>query len=116
MVSEEHSIGPQGDLAWLCVPHWDSDAVFSTLIGGAGCYALTPTGRFTWGGYYAPRSLIWNSRWVTADGIIESREAFALPADPHVVKILRRVRALDRPTRLNAVLDVRAGFGSRSYA
>ena len=45
-------IGPQGDLAWLCVPHWDSDAVFSTLIGGAGCYALTPIGRFTWGGYY----------------------------------------------------------------
>ena len=35
-------IGPQGDLAWLCCPRWDSDAVFSTLIGGAGCYALTP--------------------------------------------------------------------------
>jgi hypothetical protein len=105
-------IGPQGDLAWLCVPRWDSDAVFSTLIGGAGCYALTPTGRYTWGGYYAPRSLIWNSRWVTTDGFIESREAFALPADPHVVTILRQIRALDGPTRINAVLDVRAGFGA----
>jgi hypothetical protein len=105
-------IGPQGDLAWLCVPRWDSDAVFSTLIGGAGCYALTPTGRYTWGGYYSPRSLIWNSRWVTADGIVESREAFALPADPHVVTILRRIRAHDGPTRINAVLDLRAGFGA----
>jgi alpha,alpha-trehalase len=105
-------IGPQGDLAWLCFPRWDSDAVFSTLIGGAGCYALTPHGRYTWGGYYSPRSLIWNSRWVTADGLIESREAFALPADPHVVIVVRRLQAFDGPTPIRAVLDVRAGFGS----
>ena len=105
-------IGPQGDLAWLCVPRWDSDAVFSTLIGGAGCYALTPSGRYTWGGYYSPRSLIWNSRWVTADGIVESREAFALPADPHVVTVLRRIKAFDGPTRIRAILDVRARFGA----
>ena len=107
-------IGPQGDLAWLCVPRWDCDAVFSTLIGGAGCYALTPIGRYTWGGYYCPRSLIWNSRWVTKDGVVESCEAFALPADPHVVTILRRIRAPDGPTRINAVLDVRARFGAQS--
>jgi hypothetical protein len=104
-------IGPQGDLAWLCVPKWDSDAAFSTLIGGAGCYALTPTGRYTWGGYYSPRSLIWNSRWVTGSGIVESREALALPADPHVVTILRRITAQDGPVLINAVLDVRATFG-----
>jgi hypothetical protein len=107
-------IGPQGDLAWLCVPRWDSDAVFSTLIGGAGCYALTPMGRYTWGGYYSPRSLIWNSRWITGDGIVESREAVAMPADTHVVTILRRINALDRPLRIRAVLDVRAGFGTEA--
>ena len=22
-------VGPQGDICWLCVPHWDSDAVFA---------------------------------------------------------------------------------------
>src|ERR1700722_6778422 len=105
-------IGPQGDLAWLCVPRWDSDAVFSTLIGGAGCYALTPLRRFTWGGYYSPRSLIWNSRWVTEDGIVESKEALAMPGDPQVVRILRRISALDTAVRLSALLDVRAGFGA----
>ena len=107
-------IGPQGDLAWLCCPRWDSDAVFSTLIGGAGCYALTPRGRYTWGGYYSPRSLIWNSRWVTSDGIIESREAFALPADPHVVTIVRRIRSLEGTNRIRAILDVRARFGAEA--
>ncbi len=105
-------IGPQGDLAWLCVPHWDSDAVFSTLIGGAGCYAITPQGRYTWGGYYSQRSLIWNSRWVTTDGIIESREALALPADPHVITILRRILLLEGSAAIDAVLDVRAAFGA----
>jgi hypothetical protein len=107
-------IGPQGDLAWLCAPRWDSDAVFSALIGGAGCYALTPMGRYVWGGYYDPRSLLWNSRWVTDDGIVESREALALPADPHVVVILRRLRAFDRRTQIRAVLDVRAAFGTEA--
>ena len=29
-------VGPRGDFAWMCAPRWDSDAVFSTLIGGAG--------------------------------------------------------------------------------
>ena len=105
-------IGPQGDLAWLCVPRWDSDAVFSTLIGGAGCYALTPRGRYTWGGYYSPRSLIWNSRWVSGEAVIESREAFAMPARPGTVTILRRIRALDGATRMRVVLDVRAHFGA----
>ena len=35
-------VGPRGDFAWMCAPHWDSDAVFSTLIGGNGLYAVTP--------------------------------------------------------------------------
>ncbi|MFZ0872933.1 MAG: trehalase-like domain-containing protein [Pseudonocardiaceae bacterium] len=43
-------VGPRGDIAWMCAPRWDSDGVFSTLIGGNGCYAVTPTGRFVWGG------------------------------------------------------------------
>ena len=35
-------IGPRGDLCWMCAPRWDSDAVFSTLIGSAGCYGVNP--------------------------------------------------------------------------
>jgi GH15 family glucan-1,4-alpha-glucosidase len=96
----------------MCSPHWDSDAVFSTLIGGPGCYAVTPIDRFTWGGYYDRRSLIWNSRWITTDGVIESREALALPSNPQCAVILRRIVVIDGPARLRVVLDVRAGFGT----
>ena len=52
------------------------------LIGGAGAYAVTPRDRCVWGGYYEPGTLIWRSRWVTADAIIECREALAAPGDP----------------------------------
>ena len=35
-------IGPDGSIAWLCVPRWDSPAAFSGLLGGPGQYTITP--------------------------------------------------------------------------
>src|SRR5262249_10571308 len=35
-------VGPEGELAWLCFPRWDSPAVLAGLIGGDGTYAVTP--------------------------------------------------------------------------
>ncbi|HEX5348895.1 MAG TPA: trehalase-like domain-containing protein [Pseudonocardiaceae bacterium] len=64
-------VGPQGDFAWMCAPRWDSDAVFATLIGGPGAYAVTPVERHVWGGYYEQGSLIWRSRWITTSGIVD---------------------------------------------
>jgi GH15 family glucan-1,4-alpha-glucosidase len=106
-------IGPDGAIVWLCMPGWDSPAVFSGLLGGNGGYAVTPADpRFVWGGYYEPGSLIWRSRWTTRS-VTECREALAMPADPHRCVLLRRVVARDGPARLRVVLDVRAGYGRR---
>ena len=105
-------VGPRGDVAWLCAPGWDSDAVFACLIGGRGVYAVTPDRtRFVWGGYYEDGSLIWRSRWVTATGFTECREALGYPGDPDTAVLLRRVLAVDGPARVKVVLDLRAGFG-----
>ncbi|MDQ6783185.1 MAG: glycoside hydrolase family 15 protein [Actinomycetota bacterium] len=104
-------IGPAGDIAWMCAPRWDSDAVFASLIGGDSVYAVTPTERFTWGGHYEPASLIWHSRWVTAHGIIECREALAYPAETNRVVVLRRIMALDQPQTVEIRLAPRGGFG-----
>ncbi|MFG2720137.1 glycoside hydrolase family 15 protein [Streptomyces sp. NPDC048416] len=105
-------VGPHGDIAWMCMPRWDSDAVFSTLIGGPGHYALTPVGRYVWGGYYEDGSLIWRSRWITENGIVECREALAMPADPHRAVLLRRLRAVDGEARVTVDLAPAAGFGA----
>ena len=72
-------VGPQGDCAWLCFPGWADDAVFATLVGSEGFYLVQPTGRWVWGGYYEDGTLIWHSRWVTEEGIFESRDALCYP-------------------------------------
>jgi GH15 family glucan-1,4-alpha-glucosidase len=105
-------VGPRGDYVWMCLPRWDSEAVFSTLMGGPGVYAVTPeSSGYVWGGHYEDGSLIWRSRWVTNDGIVECREALALPADEHRAVALRRIQAIDGPAKMRVVLDARAGFG-----
>ena len=108
-------IGPRGDIAWMCAPRWHDDAVFSTLAGGGGIYAVSPdVDRAVWGGYYETGSLIWRSRWATNDvGIVESRDALALPSDEHCALVLRCVTALDKPAPVRAVLDASAGFGQK---
>jgi hypothetical protein len=107
-------VGPQGDIAWLCAPRWECDAVFSSLVGGAGTYTVTPSARFVWGGYYEEGTLVWRSRWVTDQGIIECREALAFPGDPHRVMLLRRIVAGEHPARVRVSLDPRAEFGRKS--
>ncbi|MGD0686337.1 MAG: glycoside hydrolase family 15 protein [Streptosporangiaceae bacterium] len=107
-------VGPRGEIVWMCAPRWDSDAVFASLVGGEGAYAVTPEARFVWGGYYEEGSLIWRSRWVTDEGVIECREALAFPGDARRVVLLRRIVAGDAPARVAASLDARGEFGRRA--
>jgi len=107
-------IGPDGSVAWLCAPRWDSPPAFSGLLGGAGQYTVTPADPWhVWGGYYENGTLIWHSRWVGA-AEIECREALAMPADPRRAVLLRRIEAVDGPAEVTVVLDVRSGYGNRA--
>jgi alpha,alpha-trehalase len=108
-------VGPAGDIVWLCAPRWDSDAVFTALIGGRGGYTVTPASRHVWGGYYEEGSMIWRNRWITDDGAIECREALAYPADPHRAVLLRRVQALDAPAAVTVSLQPRGGYDAHPF-
>jgi len=109
-------IGPRGDLCWLCVPRWDSPSIFTSLIGGMGSYAVTPVGRFVWGGYYEGRSLIWRNRWVTSTGIVECRDALLFPPDGRRAVILRRVLARNGDAKVAVRLDPRGEYGSAAVS
>src|ERR1700761_2883300 len=89
-------VGPRGDFVWMCAPRWDSDAVFSALIGGPGGYAVTPVEEPLVGAASTERrSLICPSRWITPPQAIEGREALAMPGDRHTAVALRRVDGID---------------------
>ncbi|WP_275562024.1 glycoside hydrolase family 15 protein [Streptomyces sp. 5-6(2022)] len=106
-------VGPRGEMVWLCAPRWDSDAVFSTLIGGPGEYVLGPDDHWNvWGGYYEEGTLIHVGRWITGDSEIECREALAGPAAPDRLVVLRRIRAVRGDARIRLRLDARPGFGT----
>ncbi len=96
----------------MCFPRWHSPSIFSSLIGGLGGYSVSPQGRFVWGGFYEPGTLIWRSRWVGEESIIECREALALPADPSRGVLLRRVMAVSGTARLDIALSVRSDYGA----
>lgn len=104
-------VGPRGEICWMCAPRWDSDGVFSELVGGPGSYAVTPVDIGVWGGHYEPGTLIWRSRWVTGAGIVECREALAFPGDPACAVLLRRVMAVRGDARVEVALEPAAGFG-----
>ncbi|MGN6256480.1 MAG: glycoside hydrolase family 15 protein [Solirubrobacterales bacterium] len=109
-------VGPRGDFVWMCFPRWHDDAVFSSLIGGADSYVVSPRGRFVWGGYYEPGTLIWRSRWITEEGIVECREALALPTEPNRAVVLRRIKAAKGPARVQVALAAGAEFGRHGMA
>jgi len=104
-------IGPDGAVDWLCAPTWHDGAVFASLIGGRGAYSVTPRGRYVPGGYYEEGTLIWRSRWVTAAGVVECREALAFPGEPDRLVLLRRLIAVDGPADVRVALDPHADYG-----
>lgn len=104
------AVGPDGDLAWLCAPRWDSGSVFSSMVGGHGTYRVGPSGRAVWGGYYEASSLIWRSRWITPDAEVECREALAFPGDPGVAVVLRQVQVRRGSARIDVLLRPRADY------
>ncbi len=105
-------LGPDGAIVWMCFPRWDDPAVFASLIGGSGFYRVVPSGQFVWGGYYEEGTLIWRSRWVTRESIVECREALAFPGRSDVAVLLRRVVAVEGAATLEVSLRPRADYGN----
>ncbi|MFD7534621.1 glycoside hydrolase family 15 protein [Streptomyces sp. NPDC059819] len=104
-------IGLDGAVTWLCAPTWHDDAVFASVIGGKGAYAVTPSTHYVAGGFYEDGTLVWRSRWVTTDSVIECREALAFPGEAARLVLLRQLVAVDGPARVRVVLGAHADYG-----
>jgi GH15 family glucan-1,4-alpha-glucosidase len=104
-------LSPDGGVAWLCFPSWSDPAVFAGLLGSGGAYAVTPVDRHVHGGYYESGTLIWRQRWVTLDGLIETREVLAYPGRSTSALLLRRITAVDGVVPMTMRLQLGADYG-----
>src|ERR671938_98965 len=71
-------VSRDGSVDWLCLPRYDSDAVFARILDpGAGHWSIRPAGEFTVQRRYVPGSLVVETTFTTPDGVVRVRDAMA---------------------------------------
>ncbi|MGN6741913.1 MAG: glycoside hydrolase family 15 protein [Amnibacterium sp.] len=104
-------LSPDGNVAWLCAPRWESPAVFAHLLGGGGTFSVRPAGTSVWSGSYEPGSLIFRSRWKGRGASVDVIDALALPSNAESLTLLRRIDATDGDVAVEVELDVHSAYG-----
>jgi alpha,alpha-trehalase len=67
-----------GSIDWLCLPRYDSDAIFARLLDpGAGHWSIRPAGSFTTDRRYLPGTLVIETTFTTDTGTVRVRDAMA---------------------------------------
>src|SRR5947209_8712421 len=65
-----------GSIDWLCLPHYDSPAVFSRLLDpAAGHWSITPTGAFAVERRYLPGPLVIETTFTSDTGVVRLTDA-----------------------------------------
>ncbi|MFH0241314.1 glycoside hydrolase family 15 protein [Streptomyces sp. HK10] len=70
----------RGAIDWMCVPRFDSPALFARLLDPeAGYWSITPVGHFETTRRYLPGTLVIETTFTTASGVARLRDALAVP-------------------------------------
>src|SRR3712207_7373786 len=65
-------VGRDGSIDWLCLPRYDSDAIFARMLDpDAGHWSIRPAGEYTLERRYVPGSLVIETTFTTADGVVQ---------------------------------------------
>src|SRR5262249_32054547 len=73
--------GRDGSIDWLCLPRFDSPAVFSRILDpDAGHFSITPLGSYSVERRYITRSLVLETTFTTETGSVVLRDALAFAA------------------------------------
>jgi GH15 family glucan-1,4-alpha-glucosidase len=87
-------IAPTGNVEWLCLPVIDSPSVFGTLLDrGAGRFRVAPPGATVPAGRrYLLASMVVETTWMTATGLLMVRDALALTSWRHTERSTGQLR------------------------
>ncbi|GAA4600490.1 GH15 family glucan-1,4-alpha-glucosidase [Actinoplanes octamycinicus] len=101
-------VGRNGSIDWLCVPRFDSGAIFAALLGSAdnGHWTLSPAGVVTTRRRYRDETLVLETEFETADGVARLID-FMPPrtGSPSVIRIVEGVRG-----RVDFSMELRLRF------
>ena len=112
-------VSSTGSIDWLCLPRFDSDAVFAALLGTKdhGHWTLRPTAaegprdRFRAERGYQDRTLILTTTWHTAGGTVRVFDFMPPRSDDHPV-LIRIVEGVAGAVEMECVIRLRFGYGA----
>ncbi len=113
-------VGADGSIDWLCLPRFDSPAVFARLLDpDGGHWSIAPVGDCTVTRRYLPGTLVLETTFATVGGTVRLLDALALPPGqrghevgrdaPHV--LLRAVTAVEGEVALDMTFAPRPEYG-----
>src|SRR5579864_7619053 len=86
-------VGRNGSIDWLCLPRFDSDAVFAQLLGGPehGFWRIAPaTDDYEVRRRYRPDSLVLETDFLTSHGSVQVIDCMPIREDhPRVVRVVK---------------------------
>lgn len=103
-----------GTIDWLCLPRFDSDAVFASLLGTPehGQWALAPAADFRSERAYEDDSLVLRTRLITAAGTVELVDFMVASDDGEVHQhLVRMVRCVQGEVPMHMRLTFRFNYG-----
>jgi alpha,alpha-trehalase len=113
-------VDKRGSIDWLCMPRYDSDAVFARLLDpDAGHWSITPSSSFTSERRYLESTLVLETTFTTATGSVKLTDAlaFARGQRDHAIgldaphEVLRMVEGVSGTVELDLELAPRPEYG-----
>ena len=105
-------VGLDGSIDWLCLPRFDSPALFAALLGSEdnGCWRLAPaSGGPATRRAYRGDTLILESEWDTAEGAV--RVTDLMPPRDDAPNVVRIVEGLSGTVPVRSELRLRFDYG-----
>jgi GH15 family glucan-1,4-alpha-glucosidase len=113
-------VSREGSIDWLCLPRFDSDAVFAAMLGESdnGQWRLNPTaeeGPASRAGQverkYRKDTLILDTQWTTAGGVVKVID-FMPPRADDIPVLIRIVEGVKGAVEMESTIAFRFGYGT----
>ncbi|MFD0986563.1 glycoside hydrolase family 15 protein [Methyloligella solikamskensis] len=107
-------VSREGSIDWLCLPRFDSPAVFARLLGDGenGFWKIAPKGKTTSvTRRYLPETAVLETRFETEKGCVTVTDFMPLCHEPEKVDVVRIVEGVSGEVDMTMELSIRFGYG-----